>query len=415
MAKIRQRFWTAALLALMGAPMVWAQVAVDPLKTGRAAFEDGFYDVANRTFAQAAQISTAPAQRLEARLWQARALLALHRAAEARTLLAACQAEASGGELEAAWVYLSALASFEDGQYAEAGLLLREFDTRYPNSPETVRAQRLAANVLLKQNQPEPALALFEQVQKKYAQSPEGAENLWQWAEALRALKRTDAARAVFEKLVAERPETPFADQARLRLAELYGQAQQWAQSEQLLQALAVRTKARPDLRLTAWDQLARLYETQTNLTAAVQALAQSAALKTDPAAKLRTELLRGKLLFRLNHDDEGAKVLRAIVQQPNASALAAEAQLELADQLLQHKRYDQALPEFQSYVEAFAEPAGQRRALMGKGWCLWSLGRFDEAASAFGKAGDASGTPATIAEARFKEADAWFSAQQFR
>lgn len=414
--------WRVALLALLAVPAAWAQVAapaplvpVDPLLTGRAAFEDGFYDLASRTFAQAAQISTLPAQRLEAQLWQARALLALHHAAEAQVLLAACQAEVRGGEFEAAWVYLSALANFEDGQFAEAGLLVRDFEARYPNSPESVRALRLAANVLLKQGQPEPALALFEQVQKKYAQSPEAAENLWQWAEALRVLNRPAAAQAVFEQLVAERPETLFADQARLRIAGLFAQAQLWPQSEQALQALTVRSKARPDLRMAAWDQLARLYEAQTNLAAAVLALAQAGALQSDPAAKLRTELFRGQLLFRLNRDDEGAQLLRGIVQQPNAGALAAEAQLELADLLLQHQRYTPALAEFQAYVEAFAEPAGQRRALMGKGWCLWHLGRFDEAASAFGKAGDASGTPAAITEARFKEADAWFAAQQFR
>ncbi len=411
--------WRVALLALLAAPAAWAQVAplvpVDPLLTGRAAFEDGFYDVAGRTFAQAARLLGEPAQRLEARLWQARALLAAHHAAEARVLLAGCQAEARGGAGEAAWVYLSALASFEDGQFAEAGLLVRDFETRYPNSPETVRALRLEANILLQQGQPEPALLLFEQVQKKFAQSPEAAENLWQWAEALRTLRRAEAARAVLEKLVAERPETPFADQARLRLAELFGQAQQWPQSEQALKALAARAKARPDLRMTAWGQLAQLYESQTNSAAAILALTQVAALQPDPVARLRTDLLRGKLLFRLNRDDEGAQVLRGIVQQPNAGALAAEAQLELADLLLQHKRYAPALAEFQAYVEAFAEPAGQRRALMGKGWCLWHLGRFDEAASAFGKAGDASGTPAAITEARFKEADAWFAAQQFR
>jgi TolA-binding protein len=429
MTRSFQRRWSAALLALAAAQAVCAQVAtnappvatstpqvaVDPLTIGRAAYEDGFYDLAQRTFAQAAQLLAAPAPRTEARLWQARALLALHRAADARAVLTDCQTEARGGEHEAAWTYLSALAHFEVGQLAEASVLIRDFDTRYPNSPENVRALRLAANVLLKQGQPEPALALFEQVQKKAAQSPEAAENLWQWAEALLALKRADAARGVLEKLVAEKPETPFADQARLRLADLYGQAQQGPQAEQMLKALTARAKARPDLRLTAWNQLARFYESQTNLAAAVQALAQSAALVTDPAAKLRTELLRGKLLFRLGRDDEGAKALRDIVRQPQAGALAAEAQLELADQLLLRKRYEQALAEFQAYVEAFAEPAGQRRALLGKGWCLWHLARYDEAAAAFGKAGDASNSPAGIAEARFKEADSWFAAQQYR
>lgn len=412
----------AVLVALACAQAVCAQVTpsqpqvpVDPLTIGRAAFEDGFYDTALRTFTQAVQLATTPAQRLEDSLWQARALLALHRPAEAHELLAACQAEVHGGELEATWIYLSALAHLEAGQPAEAGVLVRGFEQRYPNSPETVRALRLAANVLLRQGQPAPALALFEQVQKKYAQTPEAAENLWQWGEALRELKRPDAADGVLEQLVRDWPETLFADQARLRLADDYIQAKRAPESELALKALAGRAKARPDLRATAWSQLARLYEAQTNLPAAVVALSQNAAVTPDPAAKLRADFLRGKLLFRLGRIEEGVLVLRGVVRQAGVGALAAEAQLELADQLLQHQRYEQSLAEFQSYMEAFTEAAGQRRALMGKGWCLWYLNRFDEAASAFGKAAYVSVTPAEKAEAQLKAGDAWFANQQYR
>ena len=417
-----QVWMRAALLALALGPGAYAQMAtnapqvpVDPLAIGRGAFEDGFYDVAQRTFVQTVQLAATPAQRLEGKLWQARALLALHRAAEARQILTDCQAEVHGGETEATWVYLSALAHLEAGQPAEAGVLVRGFEQRYPNSPETVRALRVEANVLLRQGQPEPALALFEQVQKKYAQTPEAAENLWQWAEALRELKRADAARGVWEQLVREWPESQFADQARLRLADYYLQARKPAESEKTLKTLTARAKARPDLRAAAWGQLAQLYESQTNLTAAVLALSQSAVVAADSVAKLRADFLRGKLLFRLNRIDEGMVVLRGVVRQAGAGAMAAEAQLELAEQLLQHQRYAQSLAEFQSYVEAFSESAGQRRALMGKGWCLWYLNRFDEAASAFGKAAYVSATPTEKAEAQLKAADAWFASQQYR
>ena len=70
----------AVLVALACAQAVCAQVTpgqpqvpVDPLTIGRAAFEDGFYDTALRTFTQAVQLATTPAQRLEDSLWQARA------------------------------------------------------------------------------------------------------------------------------------------------------------------------------------------------------------------------------------------------------------------------------------------------------------------------------------------------------
>ena len=329
-------------------------------------------------------------------------------------MLAGCEAEARGTEAEAAWVYLSALAHFEAGQPAEAGMLVRAFEQRYPKSPEVVRALRLAANILLQQGQAEPALALFAQVQNKCNQPLEAAENLWQWAEALRQLKRLDAARLVLEQLVSEQPDTLFADQARLRLADQYEQMRKPAESERALKALAARPKARPDLRATAWDQLARLYESQTNLLAAVQALSQSATVAPEAAARLRADLLRGKLLFRLNRIEEGATVLHDVVHQAGAGPLAAATQLDLADLLLQHHQFEKALVEFQSYVEAFAESADQRRALMGKGWCLWQLDRFDEAASVFSKAAAVSAMPGEKGEAQFKAADAWFANQQY-
>lgn len=408
-----------ALIALVVSQAVYAQsttnAPLDALTTGRAAFEDGFYAVALKAFQQAAPLVTTPAEQLENKLWQARALLALQRADEAQQVLGGCQGEARGSALEGSWVYLSALALFEAGQPAEAGVLLRDFELRYSKSPELVRVLRLSANVLLKMNQPDPALALFAQVQKKYVRTPEAAENLWQWAEALRELRRLDAARDVLEQLTRECPDTLFADQARLRLADYYAQAQKFPESEKALKALAERVKARPDLRVAAWDQLAQFYEAQTNLTAAVLALSQSAVATPDPTAKLRADFLRGKLLFRLNRLDEGVLVLRGVVRRAGSGAMAAEAQLELAEQLLHHQRYEPALAEFQRYVEAFAEATGQRRALMGKGWCLWHLERFDEAASAFSKAAYVSSVPSEQAEAQGKVADAWFAGQQYR
>ena len=383
--------------------------------TGRAAFEDGFYDVALKAFTADTLAAGTPTQHLTGKLWQARALLALQRAGEAQQVLEACQAETHGGELEGTWVYLSALALFEVGQPADAGVLLRDFEQRYPKNPEIVSALRLTANVLLKLNQPEQALALFAQIQRQYSRTPMAIENLWQWAEALRGLDRPDTACELLEQLTREWPNTLFADQARLRLAATYQQKQRLPEAEKTLKALAERVQARTDLRITAWNQLAQLYEAQTNLTAAVQALSQSAVMTTELGAKLRIDYSRGKLLFRLNRLDEGITVLRDVVRQSGTTPLAAEAQLELANQLQQHQRHDLALAEFQRYVEAFTETVGQRRALMGKGWCLWDLNRFDEAAGAFSQAANISSTPAEKAEAQCKVADAWFASQQYQ
>ena len=66
---------------------------------------------------------------------------------------------------------------------------------------------------------------------------------------------------------------------------------------------------------------------------------------------------------------------------------LAGQAQLDLAQTLLDQELYEKAARGISALPRGVLRPAGQPRALMGKGWSLWGLGRYAESATAFEKA----------------------------
>ncbi|MCX6995622.1 MAG: tetratricopeptide repeat protein [Kiritimatiellaeota bacterium] len=106
--------------------------------------------------------------------------------------------------------------------------------------------------------------------------------------------------------------------------------------------------------------------------------------------------------------------MLRQAMADASNPELAARAQLDVADTLLNQKRLAQALNEYQRYSESFPDAAGQGAALMGKGWCLEGLGRQAEAAAAFAKAADLFAQDSDKEKALCKAADALFADQQF-
>ena len=382
------------------------------LQTGRAALEDGFYPSARVAFAQVLQGATNSAERAAARIWLVRALLGLQQYDEALRVLQ--DGAAQGAEQQPSLAYWTARVQFAKGEYAEALAPAQDVVARYPGHPLAGPALRLTALSALRLRQTERALEAFQRLQKEYPQAPEAAENLLDWAGALLAGDRPEDARQRLEQLIREHPAAAAADSGRLQLAQLFRQRQQWNDGEQTLRSLTERAAARPAVRAEAWQALAQLYEAQTNLAAAVQALTQCADLSPEAKVKTESNILRGKLLIRMDNIEEGLTALRKAMVDAASPELAARALLDVADTLLNQKRPDQALNEYQRYTEAFPDAVGQGAALMGKGWCLEKLGRQAEAAAAFAKAADLFPQVGDREQALCKAADAWFADKQF-
>jgi len=102
-------------------------------------------------------------------------------------------------------------------------------------------------------------------------------------------------------------------------------------------------------------------------------------------------------------------------VAAQSTNALAHEVQLELAQTLLDNGLPDKALLDFQNYLETFTDPAGAARAQHGKGLALFNLGRYNEAAAAFEKAGEGAPSPLEKARNRLYVGNAHVAAGQYK
>ncbi|OQW96248.1 MAG: hypothetical protein BWK77_05685, partial [Verrucomicrobia bacterium A1] len=384
------------------------------LTAGRAALEDGLFDIAEKQLKQYLRRAATREDRVEGTLLFARALFGQGRYRDCVDLLNRRAAWARGTETEEAFAYWTGRAQYELGDYTGALKTSEALRQNYPDSPYRPAAARLRAKCYVRTRQFDEALELYAAIQKKHGDSPEAPDNLLDWSGTLIDLGRRDEARGILENLVGKYPASEAAVQARLWMGKLYADQREWNKALDALLVLAKQEDARADRRAAAWMAIAELYETQTNLAAAVDALEQGGQVVQDPRAKLQSDVYRGRLLVRSGRVDEGLALLRNAVKAMPTDRLAGNTQLDLAQALLDQNLHEKALAEFQRYLDAFSDPAGSARAQMGRGWSLWGLGRYAEAAAAFEKAHSLQTDPAEKAQSLLKAADACFANQQF-
>ncbi len=310
------------------------------------------------------------------------------------------------------WVGRAVLAT---GDYAGALKAVEDFKKDFPDSSYRAAAGRLGAKCHLRMNRHDAALELFARLLRDYPDAPEAPENLLDWAGVLMQAKRGAEAEQLLDRLVRDFPAADAAAEGALWLATLQSERLDPAAAERTLAALAARETVRADRRAAAWFALAGLYESRTNLPAAVDALEKGARMTPDPEQRVQGDIQRGRLMVRSGRAEEGLALLKESVGALPSERVSGRAQLELADMLLERGLYERALEEFQRYLESFSDKDALPRAVTGKAWSLWALGRYAEAAPAFEKAASLQTDPAAKAQALLKSADACFANRQYQ
>lgn len=104
---------------------------------------------------------------------------------------------------------------------------------------------------------------------------------------------------------------------------------------------------------------------------------------------------------------EEGAGLIKKLVREFPEDADSMRAHLKLADSYLQLNLAEQAADEYRVFLETYPSSALDARVMQGRGWALFKLKRFTEAAITFEKAADLTDVPAEKAECIFKRCDA--------
>ncbi len=410
--------WNAASSA--PARSVTPPAPVSLVTSGRAALEDGLYELAERSFGRRLQeaegdATVTPEAIQESAQYMARTLLEQRKFAEMLEWFKAGRGLTKRMPDQGLAVFWRAYGRWGLGQTGAAIQELDGFENRFPASEFAGRARRLRASCLLKADRLNDALKEYEAYDRDYPGSGEAAENLLDWSRALLLTNGADEAHELLLRIQKMDPPSAVLQECSYWLGQALVRRGEYKKAEETLAPLAASERVPGEQRVRAWYALAGIYGSVTNTERRIAALKEGLVLTRRPEMKRLGEKELGDLLVDLGKLDEGIPLLKSFVAAAPQTPEADEAQLRIAQALLDGGQPSAAMAEFQYYLETFANVAGQAKAYEGKGWAMEALARPAEAAVAFQKAYNVGGVALRRETCLFKVGDCQFLSGQYR
>ena len=388
---------------------------VSPLSAGRAAFDDGLFDLAaKRLGSYVSSVDKATDSDVEILELLLRSMYEQKRHADTQALLQTSQVQKIAGLRPGLIVYWQALTLFEMHRYEDSLAAIGSVADGAAAKVAPGRIERLRAWCYIKLDRRAEAVNSFSRFDKLHGDSDDAPANLLEWGQTLVDLGEYDAATNVLQRLQRFPATLPSVRNGLLTLAETYMALNDWDAAETNLAALGT-SDAHPDLRAGAWHSLASIYRAKTNMTEAVVALKKGLATAKSFELRRTCGFELGGLLFEMDQVEEGTAVLKSLISAVPEDPRSGLAQIDLAEALLDHGRPAEALSEFVHYLETFTNRQGQAEAHFGKGWTLSKMERYAEAAAEFGRAHTLFVAPDRKVEALFKSGDSYFENAQYR
>ena len=385
------------------------------LKVAQAAFSDGMYQLAEKQFEKLLKAPASEKEAAEVTLLLARSLQAQEKFTESIGLLQDNWSFGKVAEELPAFTFWLGKAFFDSERPADALAVLHKLASEEGDDPYINRCMRLQARCLIKLDQHIDALVIFNQTEKRLNEinDPDAAPNYLDWASTLIALDRKAEAKDILQRMSNLGLTNDSSVQrgllwlAKLRLADM-----QYEEAQLILKDLTLSEVVEGPIRGEAWFTWAELYDATGSVGEAMKALEKAEAFFDDKKTLARLRIHRAKLLIKSGEMEKGAALLSAEIPAVSGEVTAAQAQLFLAQALLDEGSFTAAEKAFQAYLEAYEDP--QDTATMGKAWSLMGLERYPEAVAAFEKVVNAGSRPESVREALFKVADAHYANRQF-
>jgi tetratricopeptide (TPR) repeat protein len=384
------------------------------IRAGQAAFADGLYAEAARFFDRARERTRDAGQEYKATLGYVEALYPLERYDEIIDLLNPDDLDEVPEPWRHRYRYWRARALYGAGRYTEVVEEMGRLEVDALDRRDAALRARILAQAYARTGQPAEALRMHEQFDEMYADTPEAAAHLLDWAATLIDQERADEAIPVLDRLLEEYPDAAGVVTARIWLAMLHMDAGRTEPARALLQPVFDEVEAPADELAEAWYVLAGIEEAEGRNADAIAALELGQQTALRQSVRYRGRMLQARLHFKLSEWGPGMDLLRETVAALPGDPLAARAQLELAEALLAQEEYDAALRAYQDYLEAFEDPVGRATALLGRAWSLLGLRRPLEAARSFEQAYATHEGVMEREQALFKIADAYFETEQY-
>ena len=206
--------------------------------------------------------------------------------------------------------------AFQDGLFAQSRRMLERLVERYPSDSRVPDATLLLGKARLSQGQPEAALQAFRQAQT-FSPVPGRPDEARFWeGETLFRMKRYPEARAIYDRILTDNPNSPSAPDA------VYGLA--WVNLE----------LKRRDQAVTEFRRLLSSYPEHANVPSATFYLART--------------------LVELKRPDEAIGLLRGFVSKYPDHRLLPEARYTLGQALVAGGQTDEGVGELRAFAKAY-------------------------------------------------------------
>jgi TolA-binding protein len=304
-------------------------------------------------------------------------LIAARKPEEAAATLQILEKASSDGPLTADVRMKLAEAWLVAGQEARAVPLLQGFAAADPPTTTSIQAVGRLAGIYLDRKDAQAVLTLLEPLLVRVESQPASAALLHQAAEAQAMLGRKPEARVLYEKLAKSFPMDVWANDARLRAAELAAEAKDYPAARRLLSALSGDSQKAPwgeDARLLA----ARLDVAEGQPAKAVTTLAALA--ETTQRGDIRSAAsYQLALAYRaLGQGDKARAVLGKMTAAPRPD-VAGEPLLLLGQSDFEAGKFAEAEAALAKYLNQ-TKPRLADHALAWLAISQWETGKADDA-----------------------------------
>lgn len=401
------------LAALM--PACHAAASSNGLEAARSAVQDGFHGVAEDSLRRWLKDRTdAGMETRDGVNLYLRSLEGQGKVGEIRRFLRESHLS-SGLKDSGVWEYWTSYCDYSEGLYGNVTNTLGGFAARHGAGDLAANALRLSGWSYLALGLTNKAVECFQQFDDEFRGSPGAADNIVQLGRLVLDSDDSDAAVALLERFGKTEPDSLHNCRGMRLYGEALNRAGRYEESKAVLQKIAANEQVVSDIRADAFFGAAEAAAGLKDLPGAAGFCRAGLKIAQDAGLKLRGSIMLGNAALEAGMVEEGVAILKSqIVAMTNLSEAAA-LQFRIASVLLENSKNDQALGEFQSYLETFTNTAGVADAYYGKGMALSGLKRFAESAGAFSKAYDLSAVKDQKEESLFKMGEAYSSNGQFK
>ncbi len=414
-----------ATATALSAPPAETRSAADLWRTGRKAFNDGIYDVAERQLRALLQHHPKFESAEEATLLLGEALVLSGQKDAAVQWLAEAVAKYPAGKFTDALVYWQGEALTNAERWTDAEACYRRMIEMFPGSRYVAQAHYGQGYALFAQKKLDPADEAFNAAITKGG----GPEHLQGDAQVMRA------------RIALARKQYSMADQQLATLAERHADnrvgvsALYWlgqSQREQSRPEAAVVTYEKimavkgsalsPKVRAQTCLALGEVRLTLQRWAPAAEAFRQAfehAAMEevrpeTATAIKRQAAVHLSELTRQLGKPEQVIAQFREFVDRHPNEALTTPVLLKLAELLTETKRHEEALGIYQRLLSQFPQSPEVPSAMSGAGWALLALGRNPEAAQVFTQITNTSKDALLLSTSWFKLGDLAFGNKEF-